>query len=281
MKNCANLKSATQLLIPDYFDSVDWGNIWNRKLESGSGFEWATLAAIMWAAKEKGYSVFVPLLEHFDAGNYYLLRNEIPLTHGAQAGNADSELKRKPLNYRFLYSLVPKAIIKKGDSCYSIFREGCPYHKIMGGLSYLERTDIIIVPGTIADGYPKLSETGRNVLFAYNYDNIELSGTLDVKSSVFIPVKKRNPKGGIKIIAQGIVECSVNKSEEVANEQLSRYKTLFGSNNGFPKFSLITGNDLSSLDYDTHTIDLKTEDYLFIAAELKSAATGILDEFCL
>ena len=281
MNNCTNLKCATQILIPEFFDLVEWGNIWNRKLESGSAFEWATLAAILWAAKEKGYNVSIPLLSQFDAGNYFLLRNEIPLTHGAQVGNSDSELKKMPLNYRFLYSLVPKAVIQKGDSCYSIFREGCPYHKIMSGLSYLERTDIIIVPGSIVDGFPKLSETGRNVFFSYYYESTVLSGTLDVKTSIFIPVKKRNPKGGLEIIAQGIVECSVNKTKEVASEQLSRYKPLFGSKNGFPKFSLITGNDLSSLNYDTHTIDLKTEDYLSIALELKTAATGILDEFCL
>ena len=277
MNNCKPLGDATNILIPNEFPQINWSNIWGRKLENGTAFEWATTAAIICAARQLGFEVTLPLLSEYQAYDYYILRNEIPLTYGAQVGNSDTMLRSKPLNDRFLYCFVPKAILHKNDSFYSVFREGCPYHKIMSGKSYLERTDIIIVPGKPSEGFPILSSSGKEVLFKYEYNNQIIDGVLIAKSSPYIPVKKRSPKGGIDILASIIIECSVNKTFEVASEQLSRYKSLFNVGEELPFFSLVTGNDLSSMPFDTHTINLTTDNPSSIADALLDAATTIIE----
>jgi len=281
MNNCKPLGEATKILLPSYYDKISWGNIWSRKLESGTAFEWAITAATLKAAEKQGFSVSIPLLTEFHAPDYFVLRNEIPQTHGAQVGNSDTMLRSKPLNERFLYCLVPKAILEKDGKYFSLFREGCPYHKIMNGKSYLERTDIIIVPGKPCVGFPQYSQSRNEIIFQYEYENQILEGTLIAKTSPYIPVKKRNPKGGIDILASGIIECSVNKTVEVASEQLSRYKSIFNLGDQLPCFSLVTGNDLSSMPYDTHTINLNTEDSEQIAKELLAASLIIVKNFLL
>lgn len=281
MKNCKPLGEATKILLPNHYNDISWGNIWNRKLESGTAFEWAITAAIIKAAENLGFSVSIPLITEYHASDYFVLRNELPLTHGAQVGNSDTLLRSKPLNERFLYCLVPKAILEKDGTFYSLFREGCPYHKIMSGKPYLERTDIIIVPGKPCKGFPRLSQSGNEIVFQYEYENQILNGTLIAKISPYIPVKKRSPKGGIDILASGIIECSVNKSIDVASEQLSRYKSIFNSGNQLPCFSLVTGNDLSSMPYDTHTINLNTDDSKQLAEELLLSSLTIVKNFLL
>lgn len=278
MNNCKPLADATNMLIPDYYTQINWSNIWGRKLESGTAFEWATTAAIICAAKQLGFTVKLPLLSEYQADDFFILRNEIPRTHGAQVGNSDTLLRSKPINERFLYCLVPKAILQKNDKFYSVFREGCPYHKIMSGQSYLERTDIIIVPGKPCNGFPALTPSGNEVLFKYEYNDQIIEGVLIAKSCPYIPVKRRSPKGGLDILASAIVECSINKTVEVASEQLSRYKSLFNVGDKLPIFSLVTGNDLSSMPYDTHTINLTTDDSKHIADELLNAATTIIKQ---
>lgn len=101
MKDCKTLGQAARILIPEYFDKIDWNGVWNRKLETGSAFEWAVLAAMIRVARLHGAQVSVPLLDSFQAGEFFILRNEIPLSHGAQAGNSATALPSKSLKDRF------------------------------------------------------------------------------------------------------------------------------------------------------------------------------------
>lgn len=279
MKNCKPLGTVTQQLIPDIFDKVDWNGIWNRKLESGTAFEWATFAALVKVARENNIEVNFPLLEKYNAGDFFVLRNEIPLTHGAQVGNTATALSSKGLKERFLYSLVPKAVFKSKKQTLSVFREGCPYHKVMYGKNYLERTDIIIVPGAPLEGYPRYNSSETEVLFSYDYPSQPITGNLRVLNSAIIPCRSRFPRGGFQMLPIGIVECSVNKTAEVATEQLRRYDALFSTPAEKTKFSLITGNDLSFLEYDTHSVNLATEDVSTLSNAFVAAAEGILKNF--
>lgn len=279
MKNCKPLGTVTQQLIPDIFDKVDWNGIWNRKLESGTAFEWATFAALVKVARENNIEVTFPLLEKYNAGDFFVLRNEIPLTHGAQVGNTATALSSKGLKERFLYSLVPKAVFKSKKQTLSVFREGCPYHKVMYGKNYLERTDIIIVPGAPSEGYPRYNSSETEVLFSYDYPSLPITGNLRVLNSAIIPCRSRSPRGGFQMLPIGIVECSVNKTAEVATEQLRRYDALFSTPAEKTKFSLITGNDLSFLEYDTHSVNLTTEDVSTLSNAFVAAAEGILKNF--
>ena len=279
MKNCKLLGVVTQQLIPDVFDRVDWNGIWNRKLESGTAFEWATLAALVKVARDNDIEVSFPLIDQYHAGDFFVLRNEIPLSHGAQVGNTATSLSSKSLKERFLYSLVPKAIFKSRNISISLFREGCPYHKIMCGKNYFERTDIILVPGMPTEGYPKYNSSETEVLFSYDYPEQQITGNLRIQNSDIIPCRSRSPRGGFQLCTRGIVECSVNKTAEVATEQLQRYDALFSTSAEKAKFSLITGNDLSFLEYDTHIVDLTLEDASNLMSALIKAAEGILKNF--
>lgn len=279
MKNCKPLGIVTQQLIPDIFDKVDWNGIWNRKLENGTAFEWATFAALVKVARDNNIEVTFPLIEKYNAGDFFVLRNEIPQTHGAQVGNTATALSSKGLKERFLYSLVPKAVFKSENSTLSIFREGCPYHKIMYGKNYLERTDIILVPGEPSGGYPKYNSSETEVIFSYNYPGQPITGNLRVLNSAIIPCRSRSPRGGFHMLPIGIIECSINKTAEVATDQLHRYDVLFSTSAEKTKFSLITGNDLSFLDYDAHSINLTTEDVSNLFNDFVVAAEGILKNF--
>lgn len=279
MKNCKPLGIVTEMLLPDLFPKIDWNNIWNRRLENGTAFEWTTLAAFIYAARKKGFTVTIPLIDEYDAGNFFILRNEIPLSHGSQAGNTSTALSSKSLKERFLYSMVPKAILSRNNKTISIFREGCPYHKIMSGKNYLERTDIILVPGQPAKGFPKLNSSETEVIFSYDYPTLALSGNLRILNSPIIPCRSRIPRGGCQLAPQGIIECSVNKPADIASEQLSRYRKLFATDITEPKFSLITGNDLSHLPFDTHTINLTSNDPQYLFDAFIYAAEGMLNFF--
>lgn len=279
MENCKPLGKLTQRLIPDIFDKVEWNGIWNRKLESGTAFEWATFAALVKVARENNIEVTFPLLEEYSAGAFFILRNEIPYAHGAQAGNTATALSSQKLEERFLYSLVPKAIFKSNKQTLSVFREGCPYHKVMGKHNYQERTDIIIVPGMPSEGYPKYNSSETGVFFAYDYPGQLITGDFRIINSAIIPCRRRSPRGGFPMLPIGIIECSVNKTAEVATEQLKKYDALFSTPAGKTKFSLITGNDLSFLEYDTHSVDLTTEDVSILSDNFVTAAEGILKNF--
>lgn len=279
MKNCRPLGLITQEFIPEYFDAIDWNGIWNRKLESGTAFEWTVFSALIKTAKDHGISVTMPLIEHYNAGEFFILRNEIPFTHGAQAGNSASALSSKGLKERFFYSLVPKAVFFCDNQYYSVFREGCPYHKIMCGQNYLERTDIIIMAGNTLENYPQLNTSGNEVNFAFQNKDQKVSGTLRVRNSPFIPCKIRYPRQNVFLEPAGIIECSVNKTAETAAAQLDKYDALFSNGEHHPAFSLITGNDLSSMAYDTHQIHLEEEDPAVLKNELLTSALGILQNF--
>jgi hypothetical protein len=279
MKNCEPLSKITHELIPEYYNMVDWSNIWSRKLENGTAFEWTVWASIIHCAKAKGIRVSIPLIEDFNAGDFFILRNEIPHPHGAQAGNSATALSSKALKYRFLYSLVPKAIFEIDNRYYSVFREGCPYHKIMYGDNYLDRTDIVVIPGKPTKGFPRFNSSENEVSYSYELENTTLTGILRVLNSSLIPCKRRNPNNNIHIPATGIIECSVNKSYDVATNQLKKYEQLFSTETSQPALSLVTGNDLSSVEFDNHHIHLDSEDISLIKSELLSASESILRNF--
>jgi hypothetical protein len=149
----------------------------------------------------------------------------------------------------------------------------------MYGKNYLERTDIILVPGAPSEGYPKYNSSETEVLFSYDYPNQSITGNLRVLNSAIIPCRSRSPRGGFQMLPTGIIECSVNKTAETATEQLHRYDALFSTSAEKTRFSLITGNDLSFLEYDAHAITLTTEDTSILFNDFVVAAEGILRNF--
>lgn len=247
-------------MLEDYIEFFEWDDVWERPISSGTSFEWLILAALITESKERGWNYEYPILKHEIKEEIFILRNEIPQHHGAQPGHS-SNVSNINLSERFLQSLVPKIIIEKDGIYYSFFREGCPYHKVMCNQDYSERPDIIVIPGKPSVGFPYIDKDRGEVHFSFNFmDGSNIAeGILRITNSPNIPCKKRSPLRGMNIPITGIVECSVNKTAKVANDQLLCYKNLFKVQNK-NRLLLITGNDLSHSDWDNHYVDLERKE---------------------
>ena len=101
------LKETIEFLLADWYQEIEWGDLWKKPIENGLAFQIAILSSVVYAAREAGLNIDSPVLEA-RSGDMFLLRNEIPLSHNAQAGNSATMLANKPLWKRFLFSLVPK-----------------------------------------------------------------------------------------------------------------------------------------------------------------------------
>ena len=272
------LESIARSFAGKTFGSISWGDIWDRKLENGTGFEWAVFFSILEAAKREGYTVDFPLLSTPIGKECFVLRNVIPSTYGSQAGHSAFSQERVPLRDKFYACLVPKAVlVSPSGETFSVFREGCPYHQIATGKHYLDRTDIIVFPGTPLDGTPVFVSESTLIHFAYSSCGKTFEGLIRPEDSPMIPCVQRRPAKNQPFQATGIVEISVNKKLEVAEEQINRYQSLFNDEK-VPPVSLITGNLITGIPVDAHRVDLSLCEEQLKAALLE-AAKGVLINF--
>jgi hypothetical protein len=264
LANNTSLKNIISEVSPEILQIFPWYDIWDRRLENGTGYEWTVFASVIKAAKDKGWDVKYPLVDYPEIKDLFVYRNELPYQHGAQAGHSFNANANFSLAERFIASLIPKAIITKGTTRISIFREGLPYHKIMSANDYLDRPDIIFVPGALTPGYPNLENDNiLNFSFSFN-NNKKITGQLRVVDSNIRPIKSRNPIEGMLVPTIGIIECSVNKKIEVVKEQVNRYRSLFNDNSQEPNVIVVTGNKLKDSSLKTYEtkLDLPEADLL-------------------
>lgn len=240
------LLDVAERFIPDYSDQFEWGDIWRRPLISGTAFEWTTLAAFATVAQRRGWQYFFPVLGLESGRSLFPLRNELPRQHGAQAGHGAVGQHSQPLARRFLQAFTPKVVLERDGQYYSVFREGCAYHEVMCGVIYDERPDVLVLPGQPVPGFPRLVQRDTYIEFSFDLmDGSTISGQLRVIDSARPYIRKREPEAGMAVPITGIVECSVNKTAVVAENQLQKYTYLF-SYPAIPPIVLVTGNDLSS-----------------------------------
>jgi hypothetical protein len=265
-------------LVPGYVDDFDWGAVWSRPLESGLGLEWATLAAIASGSAARGWRYSFPILNVHNGRALFPLRNEVPYHHGAQPGHPGATQHAHSLAARFLQALVPKLLLEKEGRYLSVFREGCPYHKAMGDPTYDERPDILFLRGRPTPGFPEFVQDGTGLDFSFDLDGVgTFSGRLRVINSSVLPLRRREPSGGLEVPVGCIVECSVNKPREVARAQLDRYSRLFSTEAGQPPVVLVTGNDPGPLPWPTTVLDLSCADLSVVERNLRVAADVVLD----
>jgi hypothetical protein len=269
------LASVASTLVPGYLNSIDWADIWDRPLETGAAFEWTMLAALAAEANQLGWRFSFPVLDIYEGRALFVLRNEIPRHHGAQAGHAAQFQQSISLQMRFLQTFVPKLLLEKGDSCFSIFREGCPYHSLMISREYKERPDILFLPGKPTQGYPKLNDSIIEFSFVLN-GGAGISGSLRAVNSPSVHCIARTPSGGFQLPVTGIIECSVNKPAKTAERQLNSYSTLFGYNDHHVPIFLVTGNDLSATHWPGTNIDLKQTTIEDLRQSFRDAASAAL-----
>lgn len=273
------LLSVATRFIPDYSERFEWGDIWRRPLISGTAFEWTTLAAFAAVTQRRGWQYSFPMLGLESGRSLFPLRNELPRQHGAQAGHGAVEQHSQPLARRFLQAFTPKVVFEKGDEYYSVFREGCAYHEVMSRGVYDERPDILVLPGRPVPGFPRLIQGDTYVEFAFDLtDGPTISGQLRVIDATKPYIRRCEPEAGMTLPITGIVECSVNKTAVVAENQLQTYARLF-SYPTVPPMVLVTGNDLSSLQRPGVVVDLASNDVDIIERNFCDAASLILDHF--
>ncbi len=279
MLNGRFLGEVAELIIPEYYGLISWNKIWDQRIESGIAFEWAVFFAVISEAKKRNYVISLPPLEFNGGSEYFLIRNEVPITYGSQVGNSATAMHSKPLDKRFFFSLIPKATIAKGNAIYSIFREGCPYHKIMKGINYIDRPDIIFFKGHLTDGYPKFNSSHSEVDFDYECGILQVSGTLRITNSPYIPCCKRTPSNNTPFSSSGIIECSVNKSYEIAEPQCNKYLTLFAEEGERLPVNVVAGNEIPMLTFNSSVINLKNGNKETLLRQLSDASKQVLDNF--
>jgi hypothetical protein len=261
-------------LFPDVVGKVIWEDCWERPLHTGTALEWATLFAVAAEAAINGWSVSFPLLAEERGLILFPLRNEIPTHHRAQPGHLGGGAG--DLANKFKQALIPKLVLQKDGSSYSVFREGCPYHKIAIGTDYDDRPDILFLKGRLKNDYPHIADD--ILAYAFEFDSGGMSGKLKIINSGRIPLFEKLPNEPHDIPVAGIIECSVNKSTLVATKQLKRYEQLFRSNYGPPLF-LLTGNALPPLAWPACSVDLTLEDTGLLEATLRAGAAAALRSF--
>lgn len=249
------------------FKSEITRSTWESSLETGKAVEFVSLCALAESANRLGLTVKVPLL-FTDNPDLFYLRNIIHRHHGAQPGHEGATFNI-PLQDRFKAALTPRIIIELPDTFYGVYREGFPIHLIqnryLGRPEYLDRPDIIIIEGAIY-----VSDGVENELdFSYFSTFGNCNGTLRIKNDITIPIKSYKTDLS-KILTVGIIECSVSKGRERAEDQLNRYLKTFASNPA-PATLLVNGISKNCIAYDYNAIiSLKNGDISKIKHELMS-----------
>lgn len=264
-------------LDPTIVSQVLPDSIWNQSLDTGRAFEWTVLASLAYGARQRSLEVKYPVLDYRGGPEFYSLWNVIPTHYTGKVGHAHERRDRATLARRFLQALVPKLLFLGEGVTYSVFREGCPYHMIMAEEYYEERPDILVVKGVPLQGYPRIVANDQLIEFAFSFfEGPLVSGHLRVINSSFLPIEDKTPDSAMSVPIWGIVECSINKSSQVATSQLQTYTTLF---KGLvePRILLVTGNQLSIEGWNSLNVDLCTADTSAITAQLQRVGMEAID----
>lgn len=224
--DASSLREACLLACPDLVavilhDSEMTSSTWKAGIETGKAVEMLALCALVSAIRYIGHSVLFPELYTSDPDLFYL-RNSIPRHHGAQAGHEVVVMSGIPLVKRFEAALTPKAIIKTNDGrSFLMYREGHPIHFISNLVNqhpeYLDRPDIVIAEGDLVVN----TQSSAELPFIYNHPNGIIQGSLRVKNDIKVPLISFEASGSLDIPINGIIECSVGKGKERAEDQLS------------------------------------------------------------
>lgn len=223
---------------------------WESSLDTGKAVEFVCLCAIADSAHRFGLRINVPSI-YLNNPDLFYLRNIIHRHHGAQPGHEGATCSIS-LQDRFKAALTPRIVLEYSDAFYGVYREGFPIHLIqtryLGGSEYLDRPDVILVEGTV-----NVTEGVENEIdFSYISTCGNCNGTLRIKNDVTIPIKSYRAEIS-KIPTVGIIECSVSKGRERAEDQLNRYLKTFATD-PMPATLLVNGKSKNCMAYDFNAI---------------------------
>lgn len=256
------IRDACNHVCPDISDLISHdsdisASTWQLGIETGKAVEFLTFCSLINAFRSSDAEVKFSDLFAKNPDLFYV-RNAIPRHHGAQAGHDSTLFAEIPLIQKFVAALTPKAEVKTSNNRnFMIFREGHPFHFInnyaKGGPDYLDRPDFVISEGEMSLDYPNPTELS----FTYIFPSGKFRGALRVKNDIKVPLISFESSGSNLIPINGIIECSVGKGRERAEEQLVRYSEIFSSEIN-PISALVNGRRKSCPEYDYEAlIDLK------------------------
>ncbi len=196
--------------------------IWQGAVETGQAWEWTCLASLCRAAEQDGWRLTLPASAL--GPDAFAMRNDIPLTVANRAGNSGDPL----LTQRFMAAFVPKVTIEKAGHYMSLFREGCPYHRLMAvDPSYSVRPDIVAVAGALTPNTPQLETYDSVLRFGFIDNATSLEGRIRVINAGR-PECLEAPRGRLPRLC-GIVEASIRKSASRLEDQVAGYRATWGA----------------------------------------------------
>jgi hypothetical protein len=206
-------------------------------VKQGKSLEWAIFISILAAFEQKGWDVYIPALSNTQIADRFTNDNRYPVHFTGRPGHQPTAGK---MGTAILSCLIPKAVLRYGSECLSIFREGWPYHQIHVATGYLERPDILIARGS--PNFSALQFDEATGIVSYEYLDCDgeklLAGSLRAVNSqqpqVINLFQREVPS------AKCVVECSVKKLEKKAALQLNAYATTFFTH-ADPAIFLVTG----------------------------------------
>lgn len=203
-------------------DSEVSHSTWFGEIKNGKAVEFVTMCAIMAFARERCRNfAFDGLFER--EPEFMYLRNQLPLTHGAKAGHSASDLF--PIKDRYLAAFTPKATFSKGAVDFALFREGLPHLELIAFLEGEEanrsRADLLIVPGKFS------SHLEGDALRIEWYDStFSFKCHLRAIDGIYPRIIDFRKIGEVPKLG-ALVECSVFKSANQLEAQISEYLELF------------------------------------------------------
>jgi hypothetical protein len=259
------------------YDSLLANSVWESELKSGKALEIVSLLALIEELQKCDGSVELVEKLAVNPGLFYA-RNEIPLHHGAQAGHEANLASELTLEERFLASFTPKATFRSNDgSSWMVFREGNPLHLlhtlVSEGDVYRDRCDLVLVRGSIKD----VAVKGKVISFTHNDNGEHATYKMTIKNSPIIPLRDYSFSPNYFVKTSGIIECSVSKSKEHVDSQLSRYHELFQVDETDCPSLFIHGREGKS-KFDTINIDLSNMVDSFLDGDNRLLLTKFLND---
>jgi hypothetical protein len=243
MTDSNDLRRASLELLPDHFEELPWGSsIWDSPIRQGKSLEWAVFTSILAAFKRRGWNIEIPALSQEQLAERFTIDNRYPVHFAGRPGHQPTS---GTVGLSILSCLFPKAILSNGSVTLSVFKEGWPYHQIHTPVPYLDRPDILIAHGS--PNLKKLLLDENKGIISYEY--LDEHGEVCAAGSLRA-VNAQVPEiidlfANETFSATCIVECSINKLESRAAEQLAAYaKTFFTRSE--PNIFLVTGVSVPS-----------------------------------
>jgi hypothetical protein len=229
---------------------------WKGDLKNGKAVEFFSLCAVI-SFLEKNQIPITFAESSLQIPDAMYLRNELPLTHGAQPGNSSGQFGLEMFQ-RFVAAFTPKVEFEYKNRPYGIFREGLPLRDLInfvsdGSVTRL-RCDLIVVPGKFG-----VETDGQILNLLWTDSDFRLDCSIRMVNAPTPSIVKFELVGEVPL-SRILVECSVGKPIKSLETQVASYIGPFGIEAGTGiVYSHLQGVVSQTVGYDLHLASLLSE----------------------